>query len=42
MLIVCFIDCLLKSLGTEGKLPVKVNKDSEMQLFGLGNISTTA
>jgi len=41
MLVVCYIDCLLKVLGTEGKLPVKVNKDRELQLFGAGNALTT-
>mmetsp|Transcript_103888 Transcript_103888/g.300473 ORF Transcript_103888/g.300473 Transcript_103888/m.300473 type:complete len:1397 (-) Transcript_103888:30-4220(-) len=41
MVVVCFIDCLLKVLGTEGKLPVKVDKDREMQLFGACNVLTT-
>jgi len=41
MIIVCFLDCLLKMMGTEGKLPVKVPKNDEMILDGLGNIATT-
>eukprot|EP00930_Biecheleria_cincta_P041895 TRINITY_DN28797_c0_g1_i1.p1 TRINITY_DN28797_c0_g1~~TRINITY_DN28797_c0_g1_i1.p1 ORF type:complete len:1451 (+),score=263.61 TRINITY_DN28797_c0_g1_i1:127-4353(+) len=40
MIIVCVLDCLLKLSGTENKLPVKVDKDKEMQLFGLCNILT--
>jgi len=38
MIIVCVLDCLLKMSSTETKLPVKVNKDYEAQLFGLSNI----
>eukprot|EP00931_Biecheleriopsis_adriatica_P039348 TRINITY_DN22504_c0_g1_i1.p1 TRINITY_DN22504_c0_g1~~TRINITY_DN22504_c0_g1_i1.p1 ORF type:complete len:1522 (+),score=333.79 TRINITY_DN22504_c0_g1_i1:666-4568(+) len=41
MLIVCFMDCVLKIVGTEGKLPIKVDRNYEMKLFGLGNILTT-
>jgi len=41
MLIVCLIDCLLKVSSTENKLPVKVAKDYEVQLYGLGNVLTT-
>eukprot|EP00930_Biecheleria_cincta_P027586 TRINITY_DN19351_c0_g1_i1.p1 TRINITY_DN19351_c0_g1~~TRINITY_DN19351_c0_g1_i1.p1 ORF type:complete len:1295 (-),score=236.00 TRINITY_DN19351_c0_g1_i1:83-3967(-) len=41
MLIVCFMDCVLKILGTEGKLPVKVDKNYEMKLLGLGNLLAT-
>jgi len=41
MLVVCFIDCLLKVLGTEGKLPVKIGKGHEMQPLGVGNAALT-
>lgn len=40
MLIVCTIDNLLKLSSTEVKLPVKVDKDYEIQLHGKGNILT--
>jgi len=39
-LVVCFLDCVLKVLGTESKLPVKVDKDRELQIFGLSNLLT--
>jgi len=42
MIVVCIIDCLLKISSTESKLPVKVDKDYEASLYGLGNILTTA
>eukprot|EP00931_Biecheleriopsis_adriatica_P043689 TRINITY_DN24965_c0_g1_i1.p1 TRINITY_DN24965_c0_g1~~TRINITY_DN24965_c0_g1_i1.p1 ORF type:complete len:1445 (+),score=305.67 TRINITY_DN24965_c0_g1_i1:40-4374(+) len=42
MVLVCFIDCVLKILGTEGKLPIKVDKNYEMKLFGFGNLLTAA
>eukprot|EP00448_Togula_jolla_P031602 CAMPEP_0170632104 /NCGR_PEP_ID=MMETSP0224-20130122/35076_1 /TAXON_ID=285029 /ORGANISM="Togula jolla, Strain CCCM 725" /LENGTH=1405 /DNA_ID=CAMNT_0010960647 /DNA_START=23 /DNA_END=4240 /DNA_ORIENTATION=+ len=38
MIGVCSLDCLLKLGATESKLPLKVKKDPELQLFGLGNI----
>merc|ERR1719327_2163116 len=40
MIIICVLDCLLKIAGTETKLPVKIDKDNEIRLFGLGNILT--
>jgi len=42
MLVVCVLDCLLKISGTETKLPVKVDKDYEIQLVGAGNLLTCA
>lgn len=41
MLIVVVLDCLLKLSSTESKLPVKAEKDYEMQLYGLSNLFTT-
>jgi len=41
MIIVCVLDNLLKLSSTETKLPVKVDKDYEIQVHGLGNILTT-
>jgi len=41
MLIVCTLDCMLKVSSTESKLPVKVEKDYEVQLYGYGNVLTT-
>mmetsp|Transcript_63589 Transcript_63589/g.176882 ORF Transcript_63589/g.176882 Transcript_63589/m.176882 type:complete len:1421 (-) Transcript_63589:166-4428(-) len=38
MIIVCVLDCLLKMSSTETKLPVKVDKDYEVSLYGLSNI----
>jgi len=42
MLVVCVLDCLLKISGTETKMPLKVDKDYELQLVGAGNIVTAA
>jgi len=41
MLVVVMLDVLLKIAGTEGKLPVKVDKDFEVILYGAGNIFNT-
>jgi len=40
MLIVCILDCLLKLVGTENKLSIKVDKDYEVKLYGLCNFMT--
>jgi MFS superfamily sulfate permease-like transporter/Ca2+-binding EF-hand superfamily protein/CRP-like cAMP-binding protein len=37
MLIVVVLDCLLKISSTEGKLPVQVHKDYEIQLHGISS-----
>jgi len=41
MIIVVLLDCLLKIMGTESKLHMKVDRDYEVNLHGLGNIATT-
>merc|ERR1719498_387187 len=41
MIVVCLLDCLLKISSTESKLPVKTDKDYEIQLYGYANILTT-
>jgi len=41
MVLVCTLDCMLKLLSTESKLPVKPDKDYEVQLYGVGNIVNT-
>lgn len=38
MVVVVVLDCLLKMLGTEAKLGVKVDKDKEVQLYGAANV----
>jgi len=41
MIVVCILDCLLKLSSTESKLPVKADKDYEIQVYGLCNFFTT-
>jgi MFS superfamily sulfate permease-like transporter/CRP-like cAMP-binding protein len=41
MLIVCTLDCALKIFSTESKLPVKPDKEYEIQLYGAANVLTT-
>mmetsp|Transcript_65921 Transcript_65921/g.169648 ORF Transcript_65921/g.169648 Transcript_65921/m.169648 type:complete len:1614 (-) Transcript_65921:40-4881(-) len=41
MMVVIILDCMLKISSTEVKLPVKVDKDYELKLFGTGNVLTT-
>lgn len=41
MIVVVLLDCLLKLSSTESKLPVKADKDYEIQLFGVVNTATT-
>ena len=40
MLVVVMLDVLLKIAGTEGKLPVKVDKDFEVILYGAATFLT--
>jgi SulP family sulfate permease len=41
MIIICLLDCLLKLSSTDSKLPVKAEKDYEIQLYGATNLLTT-
>eukprot|EP00928_Gymnodinium_smaydae_P002165 TRINITY_DN10765_c0_g2_i4.p1 TRINITY_DN10765_c0_g2~~TRINITY_DN10765_c0_g2_i4.p1 ORF type:complete len:1488 (+),score=352.65 TRINITY_DN10765_c0_g2_i4:76-4539(+) len=40
MVIVVLLDCLLKISSTESKLPVKVDKEWEIQVYGASNFAT--
>eukprot|EP00927_Polykrikos_kofoidii_P016831 TRINITY_DN17633_c0_g1_i1.p1 TRINITY_DN17633_c0_g1~~TRINITY_DN17633_c0_g1_i1.p1 ORF type:complete len:1491 (-),score=256.50 TRINITY_DN17633_c0_g1_i1:185-4657(-) len=42
MIVVVLLDCLLKISSTEAKLPLVVDKDYEICLYGLGNFFTVA
>jgi MFS superfamily sulfate permease-like transporter len=42
MVVVCLLDCVLKISSTEEKLPIEVDKDYEICLYGATNALTTA